>query len=316
MDNTKTGPGPLRIALAGLGKISIDQHIPAIRGNPALALVAGCSPRSGIDGLPCYTDLETMLAAHPEIDAVAICTPPQVRFGLAKIAMEAGKHVLLEKPPAATAGEAEAIKALAARHGVSVLAGWHSRYAPAIDQAREWVASHAVKSVRVEWRENVRQWHPGQTWIFEAGGMGVFDPGINALSIVTALFAGRVKVQEAQLYVPSNCVGPIRAELKMAVGQGVPVEAHFDFLQVGHQTWSIFVDAGVQGAMALHLGGKTMEVDGRVVVDGIEREYPRMYEHFARLIADGASDLDNSPLLAVADAFTIGQHHSVEPYIE
>lgn len=316
MDNTKADRAPLRIALVGLGKISVDQHLPAIRGNPDLALVAGCSPHSGIDGLPCYTDLDTMLAAHPEIAAVAICTPPQVRFGLARIAMEAGKHVLLEKPPAATAGEAEAIKLLAAKHGVSVLAGWHSRYAPAIDQARAWVASHAVKSVRIEWREDVRQWHPGQSWIFEAGGMGVFDPGINALSIVTALFDGPVQVREAQLYVPSNCNGPIRADVTMAVGQGVPAQAHFDFLQVGQQTWSIFVDAGAEGAMALHLGGKIMEVDGRVVVDEAEREYPRMYGHFARLVADRGSDLDSSPLLAVADAYLIGQRRSVAPYFE
>jgi predicted dehydrogenase len=316
MNIHSVGEGPMNIALVGLGKISLDQHIPAIRANPALALVAGCSPHSVVDGLPCYHSLDAMLAQHPEIDALAICTPPQVRYELARRAMQAGKHVLLEKPPAATAGEAEAIRALAMQHSVSVLAGWHSRYAPAIDQARAWVATHAVSAVRVAWKENVRKWHPGQRWIFEAGGMGVFDSGINALSILTALFPGQLQVKTAQLHVPSNCNGPVRAELSMLAGPEVPVEAEFDFLQTGEETWSIFLDAAGGDTMALHMGGEAMEVNGSVTVRAAEREYPNMYAHFAQLVAAGGSELDNSPLLAVADAFMIGQRNTVAPYIE
>jgi predicted dehydrogenase len=305
---------PLRIALVGLGKIAIDQHLPAIRANPALALVAGCAPEGGIAGLPCYRDLDTMLAFHPEIDALALCTPPQVRFGLARRAMEAGKHLLLEKPPAATADEAQAIAALAARHGVTVLAGWHSRYAPAIERMRDWVGAHPVRSVRVTWREDVNQWHPGQAWLFEAGGTGVFDPGINALSILTALLPGAVQVRDAQLYVPSNCVEPIRADLTMVLGQGVAAQAQFDFLQPGEPTWSMLFDAGPQGAMTLHAGGRRLDIDGRMVVDAPDREYPRMYAHFAALVAAGASDLDFTPLHAVIDALAMGQRHRVDPF--
>ena len=306
---------PLRTALVGLGKIALDQHLPAIRANPALALVAGCAPEGVIAGLPCYADLDTMLAHHPEIDALSLCTPPQVRFGLARRAMEAGKHVLLEKPPAATVDEAEAIAALAARHGVSVLAGWHSRYAPAIERMRDWVGAHPVQSVRVEWREDVNQWHPGQAWLFEAGGTGVFDPGINALSILTALLPGPVQVRDAQLYVPSNCVEPIRADLTMVLGNGVPAQAQFDFLQLGEPTWSMWFDAGPQGAMALHAGGRKLEIDGRTVIDAPDREYPRMYAHFVSLVAQGRCDVDLTPLRALADAFAIGQRHRVAPYI-
>ncbi|XLZ73139.1 Gfo/Idh/MocA family oxidoreductase [Massilia sp. SR12] len=306
----------LKVGLVGLGKIAVDQHIPAIRNNPQLELVAGCSPRSVVEGLDVYRSLDEMLQAHPEIEAVAICTPPQVRQAIAQAAIAAGRHVFLEKPPAATLGEGEALHAMAAAHGVTVLAGWHSRFAPGVEPAREWMAARSIASIRIEWRENVRQWHPGQGWIFEPGGMGVFDPGINALSILTRLQDGGVVVQGAELRVPSNCNEPIQADLRMQARAGIPVEAYFDFLQEGEQTWSIHVAAASGETMALHMGGKVMEVDGKVVLDQPEREYPRMYEHFVRLIAARQSDLDMSPLRAVADARLVGKHVTVAPFVE
>lgn len=307
---------PLKIGLVGLGKIAVDQHIPAIRGNKGLELVAGCSPASAPEGVLRYPDMGAMLADQPEIQAVAICTPPQVRHKLACEAIAAGKHVFLEKPPAATLGEAAAIAAMAAQHGVTALAGWHSRFAPGVESARNWMLARPIKSVQIRWKENVRQWHPGQKWIFEAGGMGVFDPGINALSILTRLLGGAAMVRKAALHVPSNCSAPIRAELDMVAAQGFPIDAEFDFLQLGQQTWSILVESVAGDTMALHLGGRIMEVNGKVVLDEPDREYPSMYEHFRRLVAEGRSDVDLSPLQAVADAFLVGKLSSVEPYIE
>jgi predicted dehydrogenase len=306
----------LKIGLVGLGKIAVDQHIPAIRGNQGLELVAGCSPASAPEGVLRYQDMGAMLAAHPEIQAVAICTPPQVRHKLACEAIAAGKHVFLEKPPAATLGEAASIAAMAAQHGVTALAGWHSRFAPGVESARNWMLARPIKSVRIRWKENVRQWHPGQRWIFEAGGMGVFDPGINALSILTRLLGGQALVRKAALHVPSNCSAPIRAELDMVSERGVAIDAEFDFLQLGQQTWSILVEAMSGETMALHLGGRVMEVNGKVVLDELDREYPAMYEHFLRLVDSGQSDVDLTPLQAVADAFLIGKLFSVEPYVE
>jgi predicted dehydrogenase len=312
MNSTQT----LKIGLVGVGKIAVDQHMPAIRGNPQLELVAGCSRHGGPEGLPVYASMDEMLARHPEISAVALCTPPQVRRALAEQAIAAGKHVFLEKPPAATLGEAEALRALAARQGVTLFASWHSRFAPGVSAAAEWMARHPVRSLNVVWKENVRQWHPGQKWIFEPGGMGVFDPGINALSIVTRLLAGPLLVQQADLHIPSNCSGPIQAELRMQGGQGVAVSAAFDFLQTGQQTWSIYAEAADGARMALHLGGRILELNGEVVADQPEREYASMYEHFRQLVAEGRSDADFTPLQAVADAFLVGKLHAAAPFVE
>src|SRR5579862_5513997 len=123
-----------------------------------------------------------MLKAMPTIEAVALCTTPQVRSALSRSALLQGKHVLLEKPPGVTVSEVLDLIKLAERQGVSLFASWHSRHAPGVEPARTWLAGRTARRVTVTWKEDVRVWHPGQRWIWEAGGLGVFDPGINALS--------------------------------------------------------------------------------------------------------------------------------------
>jgi predicted dehydrogenase len=307
---------PLKIGLVGLGKIAVDQHIPAIRANKNLELVAGCSPRGRPPGVVAYPSLAEMLQAHPDIEAVSICTPPQVRQAIACEAINAGKHVFLEKPPAATLGEAESIRRLAQEKGVSLLASWHSRFAPAVETARDWIAQRQLRQVHIVWKENVRQWHPGQAWIFAPGGMGVFDPGINALSILTRIVDGTVIVKRADLHVPVNCHAPIQAELDMVTDGGVNVRADFDFLQKDRQTWSIFVESAKDERMALHMGGTRLEIDDKVVIDEKEKEYPGLYAHFYDLVRNGKSDADFSPLRIVADAFMSGQWLQAPEYIE
>ena len=70
-----------------------------------------------------------------------------------------------------------------------------------------------VRELRVTWKEDVRHWHPGQAWIWEPGGFGVFDPGINALSILTRILPSPIFVQSATLAVPANRAAPIAAEI-------------------------------------------------------------------------------------------------------
>jgi D-galactose 1-dehydrogenase len=307
---------PSKVGLIGLGKIAVDQHIPAIRNNPNLELVAGCSPRARPEGVKAYSTLNEMLAAHPDIEAIAICTPPQVRLAIAKEVIAAGKHVFLEKPPAATLGEAEVLKNLAAAKGVSLLASWHSRFAPAVEQVRTWINSRSIKQIHIVWKENVRQWHPGQAWIFEAGGMGVFDPGINSLSILTRILDGVVMVKNAELHIPVNCQAPIQVGMDMVSENGIPVRADYDFLQENLQTWSIFAESASGEKLAMSMGGTTLEINGEVVLNQKEAEYPGLYAHFYDLVATGKSDADFSPLRIVADAFMVGKRIAAPEYVE
>jgi D-galactose 1-dehydrogenase/L-arabinose 1- dehydrogenase len=303
----------LRIGLVGFGKIARDQHLPAIAGTPGARLVAVASPHAEAPGVASYRDIETMLAAEPELDAVAMCQPPQFRYEAARTALAAGKHVFLEKPPGATLSEVEALIVQAKAQGVTLFAGWHSRHAAAVAQARDWLEGRPLRKATITWKEDVRHWHPGQTWIWQAGGFGVFDPGVNALSILTEILREPVLLSRADLQVPSNRQAPIAATLAMRTAGGIPIEAVFDFRQTGTQSWDIAVEAE-NGRMLLSEGGNRLAVDGVVQATPPEREYPTLYRHFLDLVRSGRSDVDLAPLRLVADAFLCGRFETVAAF--
>jgi len=247
-----------------------------------------------------------MLAAADAPEAVAICTPPQMRYGVARAAIAAGKHTLLEKPPCATLGEIESLRTLAGHRQCSLFCAWHSRFAPAIGPAREWLAARRLRRMRIEWREDVREWHPGQAWIWQAGGFGVFDPGINALSIATAIVPGPLFLRDALLGIPENCATPARAELILRDDGGAEIEASFDFLHVGAPLWTIEAETD-DGHLRLAEGGGLLELDGEAVPLAGRDEYAGVYERFAEIIDLAAIDADVTPLRLVADALLRGR---------
>jgi D-galactose 1-dehydrogenase len=177
----------VRLAIVGFGKIATSQHLPSIAETSGIELVAIADPETSADGIAHFETLEQLLDGRPEIDAVALCTPPQTRYALAARALKAGKHVLLEKPPAATVSELMPLLSIATKARRTLFATWHSRFAPAIEPAKTFLADRLIKSVDVVWKEDVKVWHPGQAWIWQPGGLGVFDSGINALSVVTRI---------------------------------------------------------------------------------------------------------------------------------
>ena len=303
----------IRIAIVGLGKIARDQHVPVIAASPDYDLAAVASRSGGLPGLPHYADIDALLAGDTAIDAVSLCQPPQVRYDAARAAILAGKHVFLEKPPGATLGEVKTLADLARDHGVTLFASWHSRYASGVAAAKAWIAGRTVRAVAIDWKEDVRVWHPGQTWIWEAGGLGVFDPGINALSIVTHILPLPFFLADATLSFPANCQSAIAADLSFRDEAGVPMTAAFDFRQTGPQTWDIRVDTD-DGTLLLSEGGSVLTIDGAPQSTAPEAEYRGLYDRFAALVATGTSDVDVSPLRHVADAYLRGTRVMVEPF--
>ncbi|MDR6953478.1 D-galactose 1-dehydrogenase [Ancylobacter sp. 3268] len=303
----------IRLAIVGLGKIARDQHLPAIEKTGGIELVAIASRNATLDGIPHFASLDELLASDVAVDAVALCTPPQVRRQQAALALSHGKHVLLEKPPGATVSELAPLIAAARASGRTLFATWHSRFAPAVAPARAFLAEHAPRAVSVEWKEDVRVWHPGQDWIFEPGGLGVFDPGINALSILTHILPAPFFLTRATLGFPENRDAPIEAALDFADSAGVPIRAELDFLQTGPQTWDIHVETDA-GRLTLSLGGAKLFLDGKALIEEPEAEYPGIYKHFVDLVARGASDVDLAPLQHVADAFLLGRRIVVAPF--
>jgi D-galactose 1-dehydrogenase len=306
---------PIKLAIVGLGKIARDQHLPSLAANPNYQLVAVASPHNKLDGTPSYPDIETLLREQPGIEAVSLCCTPQVRYDIARYALEQNKHVMLEKPPGATLNEVAGLMDLAQQRQLALFATWHSREAAAVEPAREWLASRKIRKVQVTWKEDVRIWHPGQAWIWKAGGLGVFDPGINALSIITRILPQPLVLKDAELHFPSNCETPIAAELTLQGPGGLPVRAEFDFRQTGPQSWDIDIDTD-DGRLLLSKGGSVMHVDGKQTVSAPDREYANLYARFAPLVRERRLDIDLAAFRLVADAFMAGRRSVVDPFIE
>jgi len=305
------GRRPLRLGLVGVGKIARDQHVPVLRSSGPFQLVATASHAGEVEGVPAFSTVEAMLAAT-ELDAVSLCTPPFSRLDIARTAFAKGLHVMLEKPPAATLGGAAAIAALARKHGRTLYTTWHSRKATGVNAAAEWCRQHPIKSAKIVWHENIRQWHPGQHWIMAPGGFGVFDTAINALSIVTAILPEETIVQSACLNHPGNCAAPISAAAKMRSG-GTVIDASFDFLQEGEPTWTITLETG-DHQLELSDGGATLHLDNELMPIEPQCEYTTLYQDFAELIANGRSDVDIAPLRLVADMLLIGDRQTTEDF--
>lgn len=305
---------PIRIAIAGLGKIARDQHVPAIAASPHFTLAATASRNNRLADVPSFSTLDDLIASDVAFEAAALCQPPQGRYSAARAAIEAGKHVFLEKPPGATLSEVRALEDLAKTKGVTLFASWHSRYASGVEAARAWIAARKrILSARIEWKEDVRYWHPGQQWIWEAGGLGVFDPGVNALSIATRILPHPFFLTRAALDFPANKAAPIAASLSFSDAEGAPIEAEFDFRQTGLETWDIVVETD-GGTLKLSKGGSELFIDGVRRETAPEAEYRGLYERFSDLIASGRSDVDIAPLRHVADAFLRGERRTVESF--
>jgi D-galactose 1-dehydrogenase len=297
---------PIRLALVGIGRIARAQHLPALRANPSYSLQATVSRHAAVDGIPAFPDLDSLLASRIPLDAVSLCTPPQGRHALASNAIDAGLHVMLEKPPGTSVAAVLDLKERAQRAGVSLFASWHSRAGAAVESARKWLAARRVDQVRATWKEDIRVWHPGQDWILEAGGLGVFDPGINCLSILTHILPGSMHMERALLTVPSNRAAPIAATLRLLYEGKSAIDAEFDFLYAGEPCWNIEIVTD-SGTLLLSHGGQRLAVDGKELHAGENREYDGLYAQFAALIAARGSDVDVLPLQHVADAFLIAQ---------
>jgi D-galactose 1-dehydrogenase len=304
---------PLRIAVVGLGKIAHAQHLPTIDASDRFQLVAGASPGANLPRVPVFETVEELLASGLAFDAVALCQPPQLRFEAAAKAIHAGKHVLLEKPPGVTVCEVELLAALAARAGTTLFAAWHSRFAPGVARAQDYLASHAVQRVAIRWQEDVREWHGGQQWIWNPGGLGVFDAGINGLSIATQLLPQPWRVLSGTLQFPANCRTPIAAELFLCTAGDVPVHAIFDWRARGEPTWEIELQTDADTVHLSH-GGARLRIGARECSLEAAREYPDLYGRFAQLIDLRHSEVDAAPLRLIADAFLCCAIRTIERF--
>ncbi|MHB1708953.1 MAG: Gfo/Idh/MocA family protein [Thermoplasmataceae archaeon] len=129
----------------GLGNHSSNRIIPAIRAAGfSIASVYSSDAVKGdevarANGSEYYSDLERMLSSR--VEAVYIGSPNFLHYPQAKLALEAGKHVLLEKQMTLSVQEAADLVSLSRKNGLKLAVGFHMRFHPAVEKIRNTVLS-------------------------------------------------------------------------------------------------------------------------------------------------------------------------------
>ncbi len=172
---------PVKVAIAGLG-FGESVHLPALSAgaltepvalwHPRPERVEEASARTGIQGFDSFN----ALLADPEVEALVIATPPAARFSLAQAALQAGKHLLLEKPVALHADQVEELQRLALARQLCVAVDFEYRAVPLFQQMADLLAAGTVGEpwlVRLDWLMGSRA-DPRRPWSWysqaDAGG--------------------------------------------------------------------------------------------------------------------------------------------------
>jgi len=133
------------------GFLSADAEILAIT-DVNIAAARKVATKYGIENV--YCDVAGMLAEHPDMEAVSIITPNKLHHSLTIQALEAGKHVFCEKPPALNAAEVANMKAAAGKAGKQLMFNFNNRARPEAYAMMDYIRDGTVgriNSAQAKW---------------------------------------------------------------------------------------------------------------------------------------------------------------------
>lgn len=303
----------VRLGLAGAGAITQVMHLPILAERADVELVAladtdehRAAAVAGRFGVPRILDDDALLADE-SVDGIVIGTPGALHETMAAAALAAGKHVLVERPLAQSAGGARRVVAAAQESGRGLVVGMSHRFRPDVAALRSFVASGQVgraNAVRAAWLDR-RARRPGGSWGAEPGrgsaGAGVLaDLGTPVLDLALwALGYPAVERVSAMLYGAADA-GEDEAHLQAALEDGATLS-----LAVGRRRHAArdrreISVTGSEGAARLwplsvyrQVGGRPMEVTPKQPIprggeDLFTSGYRRLIDHFARVVAGAA----------------------------
>ena len=137
---------PVRVALIGCGRIAQVAHLPALEKADGVRLVAICDPSAEVAesvarryGVPSAYSDQAQVFADESVEAVIVAAPDRFHYPIAAAALEAGKHVLVEKPLASSVAEAEALTELVQRTGLVLQVGAMKRHDQGVQYAKAFI---------------------------------------------------------------------------------------------------------------------------------------------------------------------------------
>lgn len=221
----------IRVAVFGTG-FGQAVHIPGLQRHHRTAVAAvyhrdleSAKAIAAAQQIPYASNRTEDILARPDIDAVTIATPPFLHYEMAKQAIAAGKHLLLEKPITLSAAEARELYHLAAARGVVAIVDFEFRCVPAWQLLAEYLQLGYIgqpRLIKIDWLVASRA-NPQRPWNWysrrELGGGALGAVGSHAFDYIHWLF-GPVRRLSAQL----SCSITERSDFT-AGGQLKPVNA-------------------------------------------------------------------------------------------
>jgi predicted dehydrogenase len=180
-------------------------------------------------GIPDIEEVDTLLA-RADVDLVYIATPPFLHHSQAIAALEAGKHVICEKPLAMTLAQADAMIAAARRHDRLVVANLMQRYNPVYDAVDHLIRSHALGEVLHGYFENYASDEnlPPEHWFWDRSKSGgIFgEHGVHFFDLFAG-WLGRGTVAAAQRGLRPGSSPPIEEQVQCTVRYAPDVLVNF-----------------------------------------------------------------------------------------
>ena len=315
---SESSHSPIRTAMVGYGYWgpNIARNL-AERPEFALESLCELDPGRGAafterhPGIRVEQQLEAELS-NPDIEAVAIATPPRTHYSLVKAALEAGKHVLVEKPLATTAGEAAELIEVAEERGLTLMPGHTFLYSPPVNKVRELIQEGVMGDIYfvTSSRMNLGIYQSDGVvcdlaphdlsillyWMDEpvvqvtATGLSVFQAGVPETAFLTLTFAGGTAAN-----IQISWLAPRKVRQMVVVGSKRMV--HYEDT-AADESVRIY-DRGLDMKQPENFGEYRMLYrSGDMVAPRIEASEPLSLEleDFARAIRTGSAPRSNAQL--------------------
>ncbi|MDA2384101.1 Gfo/Idh/MocA family oxidoreductase [Bacillus cereus] len=143
----------LKVGIIGCGSIAQHRHLPEYEANPYVQIVAVCDSNkkrakkiANNYGVNMYTDYNELINCE-ELDAVSVCTPNHLHASISIAALQAGIHVLCEKPMATSKADAEMMIGAAEKSGKKLMIGHNQRFVASHQKAKQLIKSGAIGKI-------------------------------------------------------------------------------------------------------------------------------------------------------------------------
>ena len=307
------------IGFGNIGKVHFDALTKLGQSDFKVQFIADIRNVPPLNDVNYSNDYRDLLQ-DPGIQAVSINTPPNTHYQLVMDALNAGKHVLVEKPPALTVSLCEEMITLADKKGKVLFMAFHARYNPAVEAVKKELKDKEIKRIDIQYAEYVLNYHSPDGWIFNpeiAGGGVLMDSGINALSIATYVLpkSTTFSVGNVQLNKASGFKVETGAHVSFSFGDNKKGTISMDWMHQGHEIRQVtFVTD--QDEYTVDIVRNTLSKNGEVLMStdearetvDQESEYRRVYRDFASHLVNRESLTSTREIGFIQEAYRKAGH--------